>query len=481
MKTRLLPTLIPFIMVLVAFTGCKKHDEPHAHSATCSHETPVEKTEPHAHSDACTHDEKPAAQKPEDGHDHEAESHDHDAESKEHDPAREASAQPDADGHAHQPGESCGSAESASVTIPPSAQKLINITFATAETRHVQTTRRFAGRFEMKPDARRIYSTLLEGTLELLVTPNQRVEKGTPLFRFQSPAWIRLQGELRTAEVTAQRLETETRLLRERVQRLKDANARNAELEMALPLKEADYEQAKVTRDHLRTQRTVIVSQMQEKDYALIVVAQESGIVDAVLATTGQCVQPGTEILSVARAAGLWFKAECVVSETLDITANLKGFVEPLKTGTGTTKPRAAGTVTLAWSADTTQRMRDLFLTFDRVPEWAIPGLPGIMNVVLANSANSAVAVPTAAIVQDGLEQAVFVRDDHDTNTFKRVVVTTGASDGAYTEVRALQAGTEVVVNGVYELKLAAPAQGKAAKRAAGHFHADGKFHEGSH
>jgi len=103
------------------------------------------------------------------------------------------------------------------------------------------------------------------------------------------------------------------------------------------------------------------------------------------------------------------------------------------------------------------------------------------MNVVLSNSADSAVAVPTTAIVQDGLEQAVFVRDAHDTNTFTRVVVTTGASDGAYTEVHALQAGAEVVVNGVYELKLAAPSQGKAAKRAAGHFHADGKFHEGSH
>ena len=479
MKTRLLSTLIPFTMALIAFAGCKKHDEGHEHTAACTHDDPAETAEAHAHSAACTHDEKPAAQKPADDHDHDAEAHNHEAEGEAHDHA--ASTQPDTDGHGHQPGESCGSAERVSVTIPPSAQKLINITFATAEVRHVQTTRRFAGRFEMKPDARRIYSTLLEGTLELLVTPNQRVEKGTPLFRLQSPAWIRLQGELRTAEVTAQRLATETRLLRERLQRLKEANTRNAELEMALPLKEADYEQANVARDHLQAQRAMITSQMQAKDHALVAVARESGIVDAILATTGQCVQPSTEILSLARTEGLWFKAECVISETGDITANLKGFVEPLKTGSGTTQPRAEGTVTLAWSTDRTQRTRDLFLTLDHVPEWAIPGLPGVMNVVLINSAESAVAVPAAAIVQDGLEQAVFVRDSHDKNTFKRIVVTTGASDGAYTEVHAIQAGDEVVVNGVYELKLAAPSPGKSTKRAAGHFHADGKFHEGSH
>jgi multidrug efflux pump subunit AcrA (membrane-fusion protein) len=472
MKTGLLYALIPFTMALIAFAGCKKHDETHEHTAACTHDAPAETAEAHAHSAACTHDEKPAAQKPADDHDHEAkdDAHDH-----------AAPAQPDADGHEHQPGERCGSAERVTVTLPPSAQKLINITFATAEVRHVQATRRFAGRFEMKPDARRIYSTLLEGTLELLVTPNQRVEKGTPLFRLQSPAWIRLQGELRTAEITAQRLETETRLLRERLQRLKEANTRNAELEMALPLKEADCEQAHATRDHLYAQRAMITSQMQAKDHALVVVAQESGIVDAILTTTGQCVQPSTEILSVARTSGIWFKAECVVSETLDITPNLRGFVEPLKTESGTTKPRAEGTVTLAWSTDMTQRTRDLFLTLDRVPEWAIPGLPGVMNVVLANSTTNSIVVPAAAMIQDGLEQVVFAREDHDPNVFTRVVVIPGASDGAYTEVSAIQAGDTVVVNGVYELKLAAPSSGKSTKRAAGHFHADGKFHEGKH
>jgi hypothetical protein len=35
-------------------------------------------------------------------------------------------------------------------------------------------------------------------------------------------------------------------------------------------------------------------------------------------------------------------------------------------------------------------------------------------------------------------------------------------------------------LDGAYELKLAAPSSG-TTQRAAGHFHADGQFHEGEH
>ena len=42
--------------------------------------------------------------------------------------------------------------------------------------------------------------------------------------------------------------------------------------------------------------------------------------------------------------------------------------------------------------------------------------------------------------------------------------------------------GETVVSEGGYELKYVLPADGNGpAKKAAGHFHADGKFHEGEH
>ena len=38
MKTGLLYALIPFTMALIAFAGCKKHDETHEHTAACTHD-----------------------------------------------------------------------------------------------------------------------------------------------------------------------------------------------------------------------------------------------------------------------------------------------------------------------------------------------------------------------------------------------------------------------------------------------------------
>ena len=90
------------------------------------------------------------------------------------------------------------------------------------------------------------------------------------------------------------------------------------------------------------------------------------------------------------------------------------------------------------------------------------------------------IAVLSRCIVSVGLQPTVFVRDPHNAERFIATPVVPGASGGGWTVVEGLPSGhCEIVSEGAYELKLALPSAGDS--KSAGHFHADGTFHEGEH
>jgi len=128
-----------------------------------------------------------------------------------------------------------------------------------------------------------------------------------------------------------------------------------------------------------------------------------------------------------------------------------------------------------------TPRITPLFGVVQHPPEWARPGRAGRLRVVTKESAPRAVAVPDACLAQDSVKVYVIVRDAKDATKFHKREVTPGASDGVWTEVGGLRAGEVVVKEGVYELNLAMPVEGAKNRAPAGHFHADGRFHEGAH
>lgn len=93
------------------------------------------------------------------------------------------------------------------VNIPESVRRNLGITFARVEPRPVASTLRAPGQFELLPDGRREYRTMLPGRIELLVRQYDPVEPGTPLFRLESPAWRELQEKLSDAESTIRQSE----------------------------------------------------------------------------------------------------------------------------------------------------------------------------------------------------------------------------------------------------------------------------------
>lgn len=93
------------------------------------------------------------------------------------------------------------------VAVPESVRRNLGITFARVESRNVAQTLRIPGQFELQPEARREYRTMLSGRVELLVRQYERVEIGAPLYRLASPEWRNLQEKLTDAESTIRQSE----------------------------------------------------------------------------------------------------------------------------------------------------------------------------------------------------------------------------------------------------------------------------------
>jgi multidrug efflux pump subunit AcrA (membrane-fusion protein) len=434
--------------------GCSRSndEQEHEHGAGCSHGAAAQKAPParaeaeHEHGAACTHGAEAAA----------------------------------ADGHA---AEAHGAEPPKAGTVfevPENARRLLGITYATATSRSVRNTVRFPGRFELMPGARRVYSTVAPGVAEVSVRPSQRVRKGEILFRIASPEWSRQTGAKREAEAALALARTEAEAIGERLARLKESGVRNAELEMALKMKEAEAARAESLCQSVESQLRAVRALCREEAGTLVFEARDAGVVERVSADSGAWLDTGAEVVSVAREDGVWFRADASSAETARVRDGQAGFVEPLR-GAAEAAERVEGAVSLGWTADAAARVRPVYLTPVRVPAWAAPGLAGVLSVIVEQSAAGSVAVPLACVVPDGLRRVVFVRDEKDPDAFTRTEVALGADDGEWVDVQGLAAGMTVVRDGAYELKLTAPSATSAAPKKAGHFHADGQFYEDSH
>ncbi len=96
--------------------------------------------------------------------------------------------------------ESTARAQTNRVDIPATVRSNIGITFARVEARHVDRTIRAPGRFELTPEARREYRTMLGGRVELHVSQYEAVEPAQLLFTLDSPQWRELQERLNETE-----------------------------------------------------------------------------------------------------------------------------------------------------------------------------------------------------------------------------------------------------------------------------------------
>ncbi len=408
------------------------------------------------------------------------------------------------------------------IAIPDSVRQNLGITFARAEYRRVVDTLRVPGRFELLPTARHELRAPFGGRVELLVKQYDRVEAGQVVARISSPEWHRLQleleedgaavvkarAELSIAEQSLIEGQSKARLLEDRIAQLQQAEVRRTEIESdlagarsALPRLEAEVAAKRAAfhaaEHHLPLAEAAAASQLgisreqllEDVDtpegtrprwqaMALVEVrAVDGGLVESIALADGGRVDALGVILTTIDPTQLRFRAVALQADVHRIReGQAASVVAPADSRDRRPEP-IPGTLHLSPDADANQRTLDVILTADAWPSWARPGVSAMVEIPRSDSGEE-LAIPTGAIIQDGLQKVFFMRDPKNPDQVVRTEADLGPTDGEWVVINSgLGEGDELVLHGIYELKLASSAQGGSGAPKGGHFHADGTWH----
>lgn len=367
------------------------------------------------------------------GHDHGE--HDH---ATGHDHAPEMPAE-HSEGHGHDHAEEKRQTGRA-VKVSAHAQRLIGLETRRAEKRRIAATLSLVGRFELSPAARFAASSPIAGRVALKARPLSDVAAGDVLFTVASPELVASAREIAVLE--------------RRLAAYRAAGAKNAALESELAVKR-------------ETRAALLGGATEETNGVVAVRAVRAGRVDSIDLPDGAFADVGARVLTLVDSTALRLKARITPGELAQLSDGLPVSVQ------GRTGRLRLG---LADAAGTESAV---YVDFDKPdPAWR-PGVRAVADCVTDVSAKDVWCVPSEAVVQIGVEPVVFVRDIHDSDLFIAVDAETGLRGGGWTGIRNFSHSHDVVVRGQYELKLALAAQTDGGRKAAGHFHADGAFHEG--
>lgn len=330
-------------------------------------------------------------------------------------------------------------------------QRTMGLKTVHAEKRRISSSVAFAGRYELNPDARQAVSSPVSGRLALLVKPLSDVKKGDALFTVFSPDLIARSHEIKVLE--------------KRLSVYREIKTANAALENELAVK--------------RAEREAMLAGADEKDGVVTVRAAKDGMIESLRAKDGQWLETGAAVIETVRTRDLRFKALVSASDALKLKDGM-----PAKAG------KNFGRIKTGVGDDS--GLVPVYVLFDTLAD-AIAGERVYAECVTDQAETPHLAVPSKSIVTIGVQSVVFVRDAHNPECFTPTHVTTGLSGGGWTAISIPSSAhdthhsscishghhIEVVTEGAYELKLAHSQSSEA--KPAGHFHADGTFHEGEH
>lgn len=403
------------------------------------------------------------------------------------------------------------------VAVPSEVRQNLGITFATVERRQVQNSLRAPGVFELLPNARHEYRAPLAGHIRAAVTQYDAVSKGDLLFSLDSPEWRRIQheaveaeGEIKMAEaalkVAESRLhetQSSVAIMKKRLENLASAQVRNADLEAeaatlegSLLRLQSEIDAASAALEEanehylsrLRTLSSITTLSIEEllkpsarnvpswrEIDALEVRAEEAGLIETVAVNQGGWREPGELVVLTLDPAALRFHAEAPQSELMKLQDGMPCRISPPQGGGVNFQDAIPGTFRVGLTAHAEERTISLYVHPETIAPWAKAGVSGYLEIALDNSV-AELAIPVAALVQDGLDTLFFRRHPTDKDRVLPVKADLGPSDGKWVVVRSgVKEGDEVVLDGAYALKLA----GGTNKAPDGyHYHADGQLHK---
>ncbi len=423
------------------------------------------------------------------------------------------------------------------VLIPPAVQSNLGITFATVERRNITDSIRVPGKFEYLPSAKREYSTMLTGRIDLKVKQFDHVKMGQLLFLIDSPEWRDTQKSLAKNASDITKLETkllthvsiqrahiqykmnlieQMRVWENRVQKLEtiiEAGGGSVReltaAQASLIESQAEYARAQEkTAEHeaehaetdaalnaaLSTMRIALESAEAMLDIApehedwwedvsfIEVRAKQNGVIESIGLTNGAWADAQTTVMTTVQPEKLRFHALGLQSDLGVLSDGLTAtIVPPVPTASKDRIPlqdTMTSSLAIGLSGDSASRTVNLFVTPEHLAPWAKAGVAAQLEIALNSTSTPELAIPLAAVQQDGLTPIIFVRDLSNPDEATRMEADLGIDDGRWVEILSgVTDGDEVVLDGGFQLLLAT--SGSIPK--GGHFHADGTYHEGEH
>lgn len=317
------------------------------------------------------------------------------------------------------------------------------------------------------------YALPVGGRIELRVKTAQSVKKGDVLYALQSPAVAEQQTAIGSLRNNRERCGAEAAVMAERLERLKAADARNGELEAQYSFKQA--EQAQLEREIQAAESRLRMLCMgaelvQENDLpTLLVRAESDGTVRNVGLTQGSWGEQGSAVLTLSRPQALEIEAAIYGSAAPEVS-EVRALVPQ-----GREMVPVAGSWRFSEQVNPETQTRTLYFTPESLPAEARAGQLCRLDLYKGSADDDdVVTIPDSAVIRVGTDDVVFTEEGEGEYLMHKVHA--GASRRGMTPVEGLEPGQRIVVKGGYELKFSLPSQ---SEKKAGHFHADGHFHEG--
>lgn len=175
-----------------------------------------------------------------------------------------------------------------------------------------------------------------------------------------------------------------------------------------------------------------------------------SGTVSLTLAGKGQRVEDSTVLFSILDTSKVWISASLTEAKIKEIRSYQETFYE---NSDGTFKPLTEASLLIRPELDPVTRMGNIYCEVENSDNSLLVGQT--LNLHLCgNAVPQAIAVPDSAILEEGGEPIVFVKeaDEH----FEKRYIQTGIRDRNWVEItKGVEAGELVVNSGAYPLKLA--------------------------
>ena len=447
------------------------HEEKHAHrhDENCAHDHDAKnshETHKHVHGENCSHnhnhEEHAHSGEACDGHNHAEHAHDDHAACDGHDHAH--------DSHAHAHDETV-------ITISERARRSIALATEKVSAAPVVSAKSYYGQMMVPPAAVETSALTANGSVRFFVRAGQKVSAGTPLYAVASPELVEMSANVKDADAALSRSRAELDSLKLRLSRLAEIGVKNSELENEARFKEAEIVSLEIAAERSRALWQQATAGSVFTNGTLLVPARRDGIVQSLDLTEGAWGERGQSALTLIKSAPLEFKGTAFGNDDFSNAS------AELAIRIGDKTERFAGTLRVALQIDEATQARTIYFVPEKLPEKIYPGQIARLDVFSPEAADGKfVLVPNSAVIKVGVDDVVFVCDATDPNKFTARKVKTLPSRRGMTPVSDIHAGETVVSKGGYELKYVLPVDGNAPKRkAAGHFHADGKFHEGEH